>query len=73
MSTHVVNEFHAKPGRGDGALAMLLQLAPASGTRPGCEVISIRRNQDDREAIASATALGAIAIAAIRLAARDRW
>ena len=49
MSTHVVNEFHARPGRGDDVLALLLQLSPESRTRPGCEAISIRRNQDDPE------------------------
>jgi quinol monooxygenase YgiN len=47
MSTHVVNEFHAKPGRGDEVLALLLRLSPESRGRPGCEAISIRRNQDD--------------------------
>lgn len=47
MSTHVVNEFHARPGRGDDVLALLLQLSPESRTRPGCEAISIRRNQED--------------------------
>jgi quinol monooxygenase YgiN len=47
MSTHVVNEFHAKPGRADDVLALLLELSPESRARPGCEAISIRRNQDD--------------------------
>ncbi len=47
MSTQVVNEFHAKPGRGDDVLALLLRLSPESATRPGCEAISIRRNLDD--------------------------
>jgi hypothetical protein len=28
MSTHVVNGFHAKPGRGDDVLALLLELSP---------------------------------------------
>ena len=46
-TTYVVNEFHAKPGRGGEVLALLLQLSPESATRPGCEQISIRRNQDD--------------------------
>jgi quinol monooxygenase YgiN len=48
MSTHV-EKFHAGPGRGDDALALLLQLSPESPTRPGCEAISIRRDQDDPE------------------------
>jgi quinol monooxygenase YgiN len=47
MSTHVVNEFHAKPGREDDVLALLIQLSPESQSRPGCDAISIRRNQDD--------------------------
>jgi quinol monooxygenase YgiN len=49
MSTIVTNEFHAKRGRGDDVLALLLQLAPESNGQPGCESISIRRNQDDPE------------------------
>jgi quinol monooxygenase YgiN len=49
MSTIVTNEFHAKRGRGADVLALLLTLAPESKGRPGCETISIRRNQDDPE------------------------
>jgi quinol monooxygenase YgiN len=49
MSTIVTNEFHAKRGRGDDVLALLLKLAPESNGQPGCERISIRRNQDDPE------------------------
>ena len=49
MSTIVTNEFHAKTGRGNDVLALLLKLAPESKDRPGCEFISIRRNQDDPE------------------------
>ena len=51
MSTHVVNEFHAKPGRGEHVLALLLELSPVSRGRPGCEAVSIRRNQDDPDNI----------------------
>jgi hypothetical protein len=47
MSTQVVNEFHANLGRGDDVLALLVELSPESAGRPGCEAISIRRNQDD--------------------------
>jgi quinol monooxygenase YgiN len=47
MSTHVVNEFHAKPWPGGDVLALLLELSPESQGRPDCEAISIRRNQDD--------------------------
>ena len=49
MSTIVTNEFHAKRGRGADVLALLLKLALESNGRPGCETISIRRNQDDPE------------------------
>ncbi len=49
MSTIVTNEFHAKKGRGNDVLALLLTLAPESNGRPGAEFISIRRNQDDPE------------------------
>ena len=34
MSTHVVNESHAKPGRGDEVPALLLQLSPERWGRP---------------------------------------
>ena len=44
MSTHVVNELHAKPGRGDDVLTLLLELSLESRGRTGCEAISIRRN-----------------------------
>jgi hypothetical protein len=47
MSTHVVTEFHAKPGRGDDVLPVFLELSPESRGRAGCEAISIRRNQRD--------------------------
>jgi quinol monooxygenase YgiN len=49
MSTIVTNEFHSKKGRGNDVLALLLKLAPESNGRPGCQSISIRRNQDDLE------------------------
>ena len=47
MSTHVVNELHALPDRADDVLNLLVELSPVSRTRPGCEAISVRRNQDD--------------------------
>ena len=47
MSTHVVNEFHALPGRADDVMNLLIELSPISRTRPGCQGISLRRNQDD--------------------------
>ncbi|HEY2214711.1 MAG TPA: antibiotic biosynthesis monooxygenase [Acidimicrobiales bacterium] len=55
MSTIVTNEFHAKNGRGDDVLDLLLKLAPESNGRPGCESISIRRNQDDPENVVGDT------------------
>lgn len=51
MSTHVVNEFRALPGRGDDVLALLAELSAVSRTQPGCAAISLRRNQDDRDNI----------------------
>jgi hypothetical protein len=36
MSTHVVNELHAKPARGNDVLALLLEHSPDSRGRPGC-------------------------------------
>jgi quinol monooxygenase YgiN len=51
MSTHVVNEFHGKPGHADDVLAPLLELSPESRGRRGCEPISIRRNQDDPDSV----------------------
>jgi quinol monooxygenase YgiN len=47
MSTHVVNEFHALPDRADDVMNLLIELSPISRTRPGCQAISLRRNQDD--------------------------
>src|ERR1700747_2726551 len=47
MSTHVVNEFHALPDRAQDVMNLLIELSPVSRTRPGCQAISLRRNQDD--------------------------
>jgi quinol monooxygenase YgiN len=55
MSTFVTNEFHAKPGRGGDVLALLLELSSESALRPGCEHISIRRNQDDPDNVIGVT------------------
>jgi quinol monooxygenase YgiN len=41
--------FTRSRGRGGDVLALLLKLAPESSGRPGCETISICRNQDDPE------------------------
>ena len=55
MTTFVTNEFHAQPGRGSDVLALLLELAPESAGRPGCQHISIRRNQDDPDNVIGVT------------------
>lgn len=55
MTTFVTNEFQAKPGRGNDVLALLLELAPESAGRPGCQHISIRRNQDDPDSVTGVT------------------
>ncbi len=55
MSTFVSNGFYAKPGRGADVLALLLELSPESAGRPGCEHISIRRNQDDPDQVIGIT------------------
>jgi quinol monooxygenase YgiN len=47
MSTHLVNEFHALLDRADDVMNLLIELSPISRTRPGCQAISLRRNQDD--------------------------
>jgi quinol monooxygenase YgiN len=49
MSTFVINEFRAKPGRGSDVLGLLVALSSESAGRPGCEYISIRCNQDDAD------------------------
>ena len=55
MSAFVTNEFHAKPGRGQDVLALLLKLAPESAGRPGCRHISIQRNQGDPDNVVGVT------------------
>ena len=55
MSTQVVNEFHALPYRADDVMNLLIELSPISRMRPGCQAISLRRNQDDSTNIAGDT------------------
>jgi quinol monooxygenase YgiN len=55
MSTFITNELHAKPGRGSDVLALLLELSAESAGRPGCQHISIRRNQDDPDDVMGIT------------------
>jgi quinol monooxygenase YgiN len=55
MSTLITNEFHGKPARGGDVLSLLLELAPESAGRPGCQHISILRNQDDPDSVIGLT------------------
>jgi quinol monooxygenase YgiN len=55
MSTFITNELHAKPGRGSDVLVLLLELSAESAGRPGCQHISIRRNQDDPDDVMGIT------------------
>jgi quinol monooxygenase YgiN len=55
MSTHVVTEFHAQPGRGDDVEHLLIEILGDSLQREGCEAITIVRDQDDPEHVAGFT------------------
>jgi quinol monooxygenase YgiN len=55
MSTHVVTEFHARPGRGDDVEKLLLEILGESLEHQGCEVIRIVRDQDDADHVAGFT------------------
>ena len=55
MSTHVVTEFHARPGRGDDVETLLLEILGESREHQGCEVIRIVRDQDDADHVAGFT------------------
>ena len=55
MSTHVVTEFHAQPGRGDDVAALLLEILGESLQHDGCETITIARDQDDADHVAGFT------------------
>jgi quinol monooxygenase YgiN len=55
MSTHVVTEFHARPGRGDDVEKLLLEILGESLKHEGCEVIRILRDQDDADHVAGFT------------------
>ena len=55
MSTHVVTGFKAQAGRADEVVAILSHVLPESLEHDGCEVISLRRGQDDPRHIVSFT------------------
>ena len=46
MSTHVVNEFHAQPRRGEDVANLLIEILGESLQWEGCEAIRIVRDQD---------------------------
>jgi quinol monooxygenase YgiN len=55
MSTHVVTEFHARPGRGGDVEKLLLEILNESLERQGCEAIRILRDQDNADHVAGLT------------------
>ena len=55
MSTHVVTEFYAKPGRGDDVERLLLEVLGESLKHEGCEAIRIVRDQDNADHVAGFT------------------
>ena len=55
MCTHVVNELHAKPGRGDDVANLLIEILGESLQSEGCEAIRIVRDQDNPDHVAGFT------------------
>jgi quinol monooxygenase YgiN len=55
MSTHVVNEFFAQPGRGEDVANLLIEILGESLQWEGCEAIRIVRDQDNRDHVAGFT------------------
>jgi quinol monooxygenase YgiN len=55
MSTHVVTSLKARAERADEVIAILSHVLPESLEHDGCEVISLRRDQDDATHIVSFT------------------
>jgi hypothetical protein len=47
MSTHVVTEFHAMPGRGGDVEKLLLEILGESLEHEGCKAIRILRDQNE--------------------------
>ncbi|WP_326948878.1 antibiotic biosynthesis monooxygenase [Amycolatopsis sp. NBC_01307] len=55
MSTTVLTELFARPGRGDDVAALLLEILRESLAHQGCETIRIIRDQDDPDHVAGLT------------------
>ena len=55
MSTHVVTQLHARPGRGDDVESLLLEIPGDSLKHEGCEAIRITRDQDNRDNVVAFT------------------
>ncbi|MBU3064351.1 antibiotic biosynthesis monooxygenase [Nocardia sp. NEAU-G5] len=55
MSTTVVTELFAQPGRGDDVAELLLQILGESLEHNGCEDIRILRDQDDADHVGGLT------------------
>jgi len=55
MSTHVVNEFFAQPGKGEDVANLLIEILGESLQWEGCEAIRIVRDQDNPDHIAGFT------------------
>jgi quinol monooxygenase YgiN len=55
MSTHVVTELNARPGRGDDVERLLVEILGESLEHEGCEAIRIARDQDNPDHVAGFT------------------
>ncbi|HEY1914440.1 MAG TPA: antibiotic biosynthesis monooxygenase family protein [Streptosporangiaceae bacterium] len=55
MSVQATNTFHTKPGRAAELIATLQRVLPDTLTHGGCEQIRLWRDQDDPDAVVSAT------------------
>ena len=55
MSTHVVNELFAQPGRGEDVANLLVEILGESLEWEGCEAIRIVRDQDNPDQVAGFT------------------
>ena len=55
MSTTVITELFARPGRGDDVAKLLLEILSESLEHDGCEDIRILRDQDDADHVAGLT------------------
>jgi quinol monooxygenase YgiN len=55
MSTHVVTQLHARPGRGDDVGSLLLEILGESLEHDGCEAIRITRDQENPDHVVAFT------------------